>query len=300
MSRRDRQIIRDADAGDSLEILLITAIGTILGLRVYLQLAHYPQVGGGSLHISHVLWGGLAMMGALVLLLAYWNPAVRRSAAVLAGLGWGAFIDELGKFITRDYDYLFRPTFAVLYLLFMAMFILFWSLTQRRSLSAHELEVNRELRVRLRTAADGRDLGGVIGRLVLGLRGRIDEGYARLTVQPWFEPALIGLFLAVGLTDVGRTIRHLATRAARAQDYSHYEIVATLAANACVWVGIACLRRSRLTAMHWFQRSLVVVMLLTTPLHFYRQQLEAFGGFLWTLVIYLLLRYAIRREARAA
>src|SRR5512140_3829226 len=84
--KRQRQAIRDTDAGDSLEILLITAITTILGLRAYLKIAHYPQVGGGTLHVAHMLWGGLLMMVALAVLLIYWNPAIRRSAAVVAGI----------------------------------------------------------------------------------------------------------------------------------------------------------------------------------------------------------------------
>lgn len=296
----ERQSIRDTDAGDSLAILLIVAITTILGFRVFLLLTHYPQLGGRTLHIAHMLWGGLAMMAALVILLTYWNPALRRIAAVIAGVGWGAFIDELGKFITRDNDYLFRPTFALLYLLFMALFIISWSLTQRRSLSGLELDVNRELRLRLRSAGDARGFSAAIARLVLAVRARLDAGYAHLAVQRWFGPVLIAVFLAVGAVDLGRTIWHLAAAAPGVRELSRYEIATTIAANACVWIGIACLRRSRVRAMHWFQRSLMVIMLLATPLHFYRQQLQAFGGLLWTLVIYVMLRYATRREARAA
>jgi len=235
--KQERVTIRDTDAGDSLEILLITAITTILGIRVYLHVTGYPQIGGGTLHIAHMLWGGLSMMVALVILLTYWNPSLRRMAAVLAGIGFGTFIDELGKFITKDNDYFFQPTFALLYVLFMAMFFIFRSLTHISSFSARELEVNRQLRVHLRTAADAHGLSGRIGDLVLAGRNRVDKSYAWLVAQRWFN------FL--------------------------------------------------------FHRSLLVIMLLSTPLHFYRDQLGAFAGFLGTLTIYMLLRYAIRQEEEA-
>ena len=298
--KQDRVTIRDTDAGDSLEILLITAIATILGIRVYLHVTGYPQIGGGTLHIAHMLWGGLSMMVALVILLTFWNPSLRRMAAVFAGIGWGTFIDELGKFITKDNDYFFQPTFAVLYILFMVMFFIFRSLTHISSFSARELEVNRQLRIHLRTADDAHGLSGRIGKLVLTGRQRIDQSYAWLVVQHWFNVLLIGVFLAVGLSDLGRTVWNLIAGAPREQDISRYEIFATLASNGCVWIGILYLRRSRLKAMRWFQRSLLVIMLLSTPLHFYRDQLSAFVGFLGTVALYLLLRYAIRLEEGAA
>ena len=298
--KQERVTIRDTDAGDSLEILLITAIATILSIRVYLHLTNYPQIGGGTLHIAHMLWGGLSMLVALVILLTFWNPSLRRMAAVFAGIGWGTFIDELGKFITKDNDYFFQPTFAVLYILFMVMFFIFRSLTHISSFSAHELEVNQQLRVHLRTADDAHGLSGRIGKLVLTGRQRIEKSYAWLVAQHWFNFMLIGVFLAVGLSDLGRTVWNLTAGAPREQDISRYEIFATLASNGCVWIGILYLRRSRLQAMRWFQRSLLVIMLLSTPLHFYRDQLSAFVGFLGTATIYLLLRYAIRLEEGAA
>ena len=45
--------------------LLITIVAfavTVAGVRWYLDLAGYPTVGGGGLHVAHVLWGGLALL----------------------------------------------------------------------------------------------------------------------------------------------------------------------------------------------------------------------------------------------
>jgi hypothetical protein len=78
------RFIRDVDAGDVLEIFLISSIASILAIRAFLQLTGYPQLGGEELHIAHMLWGGLFMLAALILLLSYWDLSVRRLGALLA------------------------------------------------------------------------------------------------------------------------------------------------------------------------------------------------------------------------
>src|SRR5204863_357064 len=89
---------RPPGRGGFLEAFLITAVLTVLGLRVYLAAAHYPQLGGNGLHIAHVLWGGLAMAIAIGILLALLTWRAHWVAAAVGGAGLGLFIDELGKF----------------------------------------------------------------------------------------------------------------------------------------------------------------------------------------------------------
>ena len=50
---------------------LVAGVASILAIRVYLILTGYPQLGGGGLHIAHMLWGGLLMLVALILMLAF-------------------------------------------------------------------------------------------------------------------------------------------------------------------------------------------------------------------------------------
>src|SRR5581483_7744268 len=77
-----RGIARDAAAGAYLETLLVAAVASLLVTRFYLELTGFPRVGGGELHIAHVLWGGLLMLAALALLVTLLGSRVRRLAAI--------------------------------------------------------------------------------------------------------------------------------------------------------------------------------------------------------------------------
>lgn len=116
--------VRDLSSPIFTEIWLVSAVTTILGTRLYLALTGYPQVGGSTLHIAHMLWGGLAMVIAFGMLLimasAIWKP----TAALVGGFGFGLFIDEVGKFITKDNDYFYRPAIAVMYAVLVILFLL--------------------------------------------------------------------------------------------------------------------------------------------------------------------------------
>ena len=85
-ARRRTRIVRNTYGNASAETLLLIAITTILVTRSNLALTDYPQVGGGSLHIAHALYGGAAMMVALLpgwLLLGFTARAV---AVVIGGV----------------------------------------------------------------------------------------------------------------------------------------------------------------------------------------------------------------------
>jgi len=124
------------------ETLIVTAIATILVIRTQLWLTNYPQLGGHGLHIAHLLWGGLFMLVAIALLVTFLGTPARRQAAVVGGVGFGFFIDELGKFITADNDYFYRPTPALIYLIFLGLYALANWAAKRDGLTPREALVN--------------------------------------------------------------------------------------------------------------------------------------------------------------
>ena len=98
------RLTRNVAAPQLLESFFIAAVGSFLGIRWFLALTGYPRIGSHGIHIAHMLWGGLLMLVAVMLLLAFLDRSVEHLAAVVAGLGFGTFIDEIGKFVTPDND----------------------------------------------------------------------------------------------------------------------------------------------------------------------------------------------------
>jgi len=130
------------DGGVYLETFLVSAVTAVLGIRLGLSLTGYPQLGGGGLHIAHMLWGGLLMLLAIVGLLAFLGKRVKIVASIAGGLGFGTFIDELGKFVTSDNDYFFQPTVGLLYVLFVTLFLAFRWIDRHHPHSQQEMLVN--------------------------------------------------------------------------------------------------------------------------------------------------------------
>jgi hypothetical protein len=109
----------------SLLLVIVSFVIAVVGTRWFLQATGYPQVGGGELHIAHMLWGGLALVIAALLGLvvsASWVPAVM---AILTGAGTGLFIDEVGKFITASNDYFYPLAAPLIYGLVLALALVF-------------------------------------------------------------------------------------------------------------------------------------------------------------------------------
>ncbi len=118
------------------------AVASVLGIRFFLALTGYPQLSGRGLHIAHVLLGGFLMMIALIIALAYINKSASYLVAVLGGIGFGAFIDELGKFVTGDNNYFFRPAIALIYITFILIYLAIEAFIHSHELSEQERLVN--------------------------------------------------------------------------------------------------------------------------------------------------------------
>jgi hypothetical protein len=134
--------MRNHEARSLLELFFVTAAFSVLGIRFFLALTGYPSLHPGNLHIAHVLLGGVLMMIALVIALAYINKSAYYPVAVLGGLGFGAFIDELGKFITGDNDYFYRPAVTLIYIVFILLYLAIENFVNKPVLNEQEKLIN--------------------------------------------------------------------------------------------------------------------------------------------------------------
>ena len=135
-------MMRNLEARGLLELFFVTSVFSVLGIRFFLALTGYPSFRPGNLHIAHVLLGGVLMMIALVIALAYINKSAYYLVAALGGFGFGAFIDELGKFITGDNDYFYRPAVTLIYLVFVLLYLAIENFVNKPKLSEQEKLIN--------------------------------------------------------------------------------------------------------------------------------------------------------------
>ena len=158
-----RFALRSVRLGRRLDLFLVCAVGSVIGNRVFLIITGYPQLGNGTLHISHAIWGAAMMAVAIIFSISFLAPNNRTFIAFIGGCGFGWFIDELGKFITRDVNYFFQPTIALIYIVFIAMYLVFRGIQRReysrrrgRPQRARGAQVGGDRRAE-RAASDGGD-----------------------------------------------------------------------------------------------------------------------------------------------
>jgi hypothetical protein len=121
-----RHLIVERDEAETYVLVSLVAFGaTVILVRLFLELAGYPQVGSSTLHIAHLLWGGLFLFVAVLIVLIWDNPGALIIAAVLSGVGIGLFIDEVGKFITQNNDYFFPAAAPIIYGFFLLTVLLY-------------------------------------------------------------------------------------------------------------------------------------------------------------------------------
>lgn len=108
---------------DRLDTFVLSGVTTVLATRGLLHLTGFPQLGNDSLHIAHVLWGGLFLSLAFLILLLG-DRVNKVLIAIIGGIGFGLFIDEVGKFITQDNDYFYEPSFTIMYVLFLLIWFI--------------------------------------------------------------------------------------------------------------------------------------------------------------------------------
>jgi hypothetical protein len=289
-----RFALRSQDAGRRLDLFLVCAVGSVIGNRVFLVITGYPQLGNGTLHISHAIWGALMMAIAIVFSISFLAPNTRTFIAFIGGCGFGWFIDELGKFITRDVNYFFQPTIALIYMVFVAMYLVFRSI-ERRDLTADEAVLNGleavkaaaigELSEPRRIAAiellDRTGAESDVARQVRALladetglptprfnwferAGRaIRDWYLLIAARRWYTGAVTWWFVIIGSLQL-ITALSLAADHSGIRGFDEWAtVVSSGVSGALIVIGVVRLRHHRLDAYRWFERGMLVQIFVT-------------------------------------
>ncbi len=168
---KDSTPVQRSHAAEYLLITLISFGFSVGGTRLFLEVTGFPQLGGGEIHIAHVLWGGLLLFVASLLPLILINRWGLRISALLAGLGIGLFIDEVGKFITQENDYFYPAAAPIVYVLFLLTMLLFAQIRSNRRSSTraemyHIIEDFEEVLDHDLSADEYRDLAGRLDGII--------------------------------------------------------------------------------------------------------------------------------------
>lgn len=324
MARLTFGLVRDFESGEFFEKFLVSAVFSILAIRTFLHIFGYPQLGEGHFHIAHILWGGFLMMFAIVLLLGFLNRAVKSWAAIFGGLGFGMFIDELGKFVTSDNDYFFRPTIALVYVVFIMLFLMFRGIERyfrfsHREYTANALEVTKEAiihnldeeekkRVLVFLArSDASDpLVPHLKNMLSGLevipdqKGMLDllalkfrKILRKIMAFPLFPQVVVGLFVLVAIFSFIRSFLLLSSTTGFAQ---WGELGSSVLVGVFVVLGIYKFSKSRLEAYEMFKVAIMISIFLTQFFEFWTEQLSALFGLVVGIFILTATEYLIHQQ----
>lgn len=313
------------------QAFLVSAVVTVLIIRFYLWATGYPQVGGDGLHVAHVLWGGLLMMaGALVMFLRLGLPAMRLGS-VLVGVGFGFFVDEIGKFVTTDVNYFFQPAIAMIYVIFIVLALVLAVVRKRMRLDQRTALANalaladvamndpsavdqrRQVLALLEHADPDDPLVPVLRDRVQAAEGDRDmtasrwqkwrmaseDRYCAMSRRPWFTRALVSVFAFIAVVTLLAAVV-LAMGADTLGIADWLQVAGSVAAAVLIVIGFTRYRTSRLQAFRWFERALLVELLITQVFAFYNAPGYAVIGVVVDLILLGWVRFAAAREANMA
>ena len=307
---------RDPEGSTYLAGFLVSAVVTVMVTRAVLAATGFPQLGGGELHVAHVLWGGLLMAVAFVVLLTFAGPSVRPVGAVLGGIGFGLFVDEIGKFVTADNDYFYEPTAALIYVVIVLLLLLGEALNGRRPHVGVEYlagaadravaglaggftpRARAQAHDLLRRAGDvrgGPEVGALLDAIeddavevpnpIAAVSGAIVALTRRLVTARWVPTATVAVLL---LSSVGSVARGLLAWAGDAA-VGWWVIVGVLGGAAMstglALVGLVVVRRDRHDGYALFRRAVVVSLLVTEVFVFRLEQWAAITGLTVDLLV---------------
>lgn len=323
--------IRNIEASSYRENFLISAIVSIFVIRVYLRFTHYPKIGSGEFHIAHLLFGGFFMLASLLILLSFLNQKAAVISSILGGIGFGAFIDELGKFITADNNYFYQPTIAIIYIVFVLLFLISRFIPRYQPFSQREYLVNAIEMIKesaindfdedeekraveyLKNCDPNNSIVKALKKLLTQLEveestppGIVSKFRRMLRIQ-YYRIAKSGFIINIViillvLQTVG-TITEVATISINRPllTFSDWgQLFSSILAGIFVIIGLFALRFSRVEAYRFFRISVLVMILLTEFFVFMHLGWYTIIGLLFNVFTLFVIDYAMQRDRKKA
>jgi hypothetical protein len=320
---------RSYTLGQQLDTFLVCAATAVVLNRVVLIVLGYPQIGSrepGGIHISHSIYGGIMMLVAIIIAISFLAPASRWWLAILGGLGFGWYVDELGKYVSNA-GYLYRGALPLIYGLFVVLFLVARTLAGRAygpdDAVANALESLKLAAVGLlddvrRTEALERfDAVGPTGDFAVQVhqllgnapssparppgwwrrfQNRARGWYVAWSHKRSFVIVIDVFFFTVAASTLGSAIGVSVDGAGITKPSERIATFAATIAGVLVLIGIITLRKSRLAALRWFDRALLIWILVVQLFMFRQQQFAAVIGLAVDLFIWAMVRSAITIE----
>jgi hypothetical protein len=323
---RPRYIARDLDAGDLMENFFVWAVVSFLVIRIFLILTSYPQIQTENLHIAHMLFGGFLMTTALFIMFVFLNKEAKFISSIIGGIGFGAFIDELGKFITKNNDYHYEPAIALIYVILVIIFLSsriiekYFKYTKEeyavnavemiKQALVHDLErgertlalkylkkadIQNELVKILRNTLKQLDpIPNKNPNLIHKLRNTLRVAYLEIIQNKMFNHLVIIFFISYSTFNLIQGLinfKHVDSFF----DWGH--IISTLISGTFVLAGTyALIRLSRKRAYEYFRFAVLVHIFLTQFFLFIERQLSAVFILALSIIIWNTLQYLITEE----
>lgn len=321
---------RDFEAGNLIENFMVSAVVNILFWRFFLHTTGYPKILFGNFYIPHVLIGGALMTIALIMLFSFLNREIKYIAAIVGGAGFGLFVDEIGKYITQDNNYFYQPAVAIMYVIFVFIFLgsrifekYFKPTSQEYVINALELtkqvimhDLDTEEKKQALYLLEKSNNNDVISKYLKksleetrakslephvfhNLRNWLKERYFILIRHPSFTKLTISFFIILSLISFFQSLFNLYS----AQGFSEWgQTIFSLLSGLIVLIGVYTLLYGRVyegvrkRAYEMFKYSILISIFLTQFFRFLQSEFSAIAGFAINLVILSVLQYMIFEE----
>lgn len=240
----------------------VWAVVAILVTRLFLTvMTDGFKLTFGDWHIAHVLYGGLFMLSSMMVFISRGNRLV---ASALGGIGWGLFIDEIGKYLSQDNDYWFQPAVIFIYVSMVLIFLYYRLVDIReRKNGGKEWLINWE-------------------RLYFGM---IRTTYGKIFNKRWTKIVLLVYSIYFGIDSLIDWLLVLDVN--RSVHMKLLKLSVDLLVSVMLYLGWwQYLHRKRSKGLRWFRWALLVNIFLGAVFRFYFEQFSAVFALFLTVTVY--------------